>query len=156
MSAKRSISSEDSTMIYKVGFPALFSLFALIGIVVGLFNVHGGLWFFIVLWPVALAWLLWFACRLKWVSVDESFVYVAGLRKEIQIPLSEVDVVEASFMWRPKQITLWLKSPSEFGRKIVFVPHQRLFESMREGHKLVEELRAMVKAQTERYKQSRT
>jgi hypothetical protein len=152
MSIKRDISSGDSTMIYKVGFPALFSLLALIGVVVGLFNIRGDLWFFIILWPAAIVWLLWFASRLKWVSVDENFLYVAGLRKEIQIPLSEVDRVEASFMWRPKQITLWLKSPSAFGRKIVFVPQQRLFESMRGGHPLVDELRAMVKAQAEGYK----
>jgi hypothetical protein len=152
MSVKRNISSNDSTMIYKVGFPALFSLLALIGVVVGLFNIRGDLWFLIILWPVFFVWLLWFASRLKWVSVDESFIYVAGLRKEIQIPLAEVDRVEASFMWRPKQITLRLKSPSEFGRKIVFVPQQRLFDSMRAGHPLVDELRAMVNAQAERYK----
>lgn len=151
MSGRRNISSDDSTMIYKVGFPALFSLLALTGVVVGLLNIHGDLWFFIILWPAAIAWLLWFAYRLKWVSVDESFVYAAGLRKEIRIPLSEIDRVEASYMRRPKQITLWLKSPSEFGRKIVFVPRQRLFEGIREGHPLVEELKAMVQAQAERY-----
>jgi hypothetical protein len=131
-------------MIYKVGFPALFSVVALIGVVVGFFNIRGDLWFFLIFWPVTTAWLLWFATRLKWVSVDESFIYAAGLRKEIQIPLSEVDRVEASYMWRPKQITLWLKSPSAFGRKIVFVPQQRLFESIREGHPLVGELRAAI------------
>jgi hypothetical protein len=134
MTAKRKLSSDDSTMIYKVGFPALFSVLALIGTVVGVFNIHGDLSFFIVFWPIAIAWLLWFASRLKWVSVDDSYLYVSGLRREIQIPLSEVDRVEASFMWRPKQILLRLKVPSEFGKKIVFVPQQRPLDSMRAGH----------------------
>jgi len=97
---------------------------------------------------------MWFASRLKWVSVDERIIYVAGLRKKIQIPLSEVDRVESSTMWRPKQITLWLKSPSAFGKKIVFVPPQRMFESIRAGDALVEELRSIVKAGTETHNSS--
>jgi len=145
MTAKRKLSSDDSTMIYKVGFPALFSVLALIGTVVGVFNIHGDLWFFMIFWPIAIAWLLWFASRLKWVSVDDSYLYVSGLRREIQIPLSEVDRVEASFMWRPKQITLRLRLSSEFGKKIVFVPQQRPLDSMRAGHPLVDELSAILK-----------
>jgi|ERR1044072_2733873 hypothetical protein len=156
MGGKRNITSPDSTMMFKVVLPVLFSLVGLICTVVGLLNIRGDLWFLSIFWPVITAWVLWFASRLKWVSVDEGSIYAAGFRREIQIPLSEVNSVEASYMQRPKQITLWLKSPSEFGRKIVFVPQQRLFESMREGHPLVEELEAMVKAHAEGYKSSRT
>ena len=146
---KRKLSSDDSTMIYKIGFPVLFSLLALIGTIVGLINIRSDLGFFAVFWPAMMVWLIWFAARLKWVSVDESIIYVAGLRTEVQIPFSEVDSVESSSMWRPKQITLRLKSSTPFGKKIVFVPPQRPFESMRAGHPLVDELAAIVKARTE-------
>jgi hypothetical protein len=149
MGVKRKLSSDDSTMIYKIGFPVVFSLLAIVGTVVGLFNIRSDLGFFAIFWPAMMAWLMWFASRLKWVSVDEGTIYVAGLRTEVQIPLSEVDTVESSSMWRPKQITLRLKSPSPFGKKIVFVPPQRPFESLRAGHPLVDELTAIVKARTE-------
>jgi hypothetical protein len=127
----------------------LLSLLALVGTIVGFPPVRGDLWFFVIFWSWSLGWVWWFASRLKWVSVDESFVYVAGFRKEIRIPLSEVERVEESSMQRPKQITLRLKSPSEFGSKVVFVPRQRFFESIRKGHPLVDELRAMISAQNQ-------
>ena len=149
MDVKRKLSSDDSTMIYKVGFPALFSLLGLIGTVVGLFNIRSDLWILAIFWPAMIAWLMWFASRLKWVSIDERVFYVAGLRTEIQIPFGEVDRVETSSMWRPKQITLRLRSPSPFGKNIVFVPPQRVFESMRAGHPLAEELTAIIKTRTE-------
>jgi hypothetical protein len=116
-------------------------------VVVGLVNIHGALWFFIIFWPALAAWILWSAYRLKWVSVDEAFVYVSGLKKEIQIPWSNIDKVESSEWARPKEITLWLKSPSEFGQKIVFVPRQRFFEGVRSGHPIVDELRARVESE---------
>ena len=152
MTAQTNLSSNYSTIVYKVLFPALFSPVALIGFVVGLLNFRGDMWFFIIFWPAFIAWLLWFASGLKWVSIDDSFLYVAGLRKEIQIALSQIDRVEASFMQRPKVITLRLKSPSAFGKKIAFVPEQRIFESIRAGHPLVDELRAMMRARTRLYK----
>ena len=148
MDVKRKLSSDDSTMIYKVGFPVLFSLLAVVGTVVGLLNIESDLWVFVIFWPAMTAWLIWFASRLKWVSIDESIFYVAGLRTEIRVPFSEVDRVEASFMWRPKQITVWLKSPSRFGKKLVFIPPQRPLDSMRAGHPLVDELVAIIKART--------
>ena len=151
MTTRTNLSSNYSTIVYKVGFPALFTPLALIGFVVGLLNVRGEVWFFIILWPAGIAWLLWFASGLKWVSIDDSFLYVAGLRKEIQIALSQLDRVEASFMQRPKVITLRLKSTSAFGKKIAFVPEQRIFESIRAGHPLVDELRAMMRARTKHY-----
>ena len=136
-------------MIYKIAFPVLFSLLAFVGTVVGLFNIHSDLWFLAIFWPATFAWLLWFSARLKWVSVDDRLFYVAGLRTEIQIPFSEIERLEASFMWRPKQITLHLRSQSRFGKKIVFVPPQRSFESMRGGHPLVDELTAIIGARGE-------
>ena len=152
MTARTNLSSNYSTIVYKVGFPALFSPVVLIGLVVGLFNFRGDMWFFIILAPASIAWLLWFASGLKWVSIDDSFLYVAGLRKEVQIALSQIDRIEASFMQRPKVITLRLKSPSAFGKKISFVPEQRMFESIRAGHPLVDELRALMRSRTRLYK----
>lgn len=147
MSKRQDISSDDYTLFHKVIFPILTSLFAAIGVVIGLINIRSDLWFFIIFWPAMAAWILRSAMRLKWVSVDEAFVYVSCLKKEIRIPLSNIDKIESSEWARPKEITLWLKSPSEFGQKIVFVPRQRFFEGVRSGHPIVDELRARVKSE---------
>ena len=156
MNVRRNISSDDHTIFHKIIFPTLFAIFAVIGITVGLFNIHSDLRFFIIFWPAMAVWILWGANRLKWVSIEQNYIYAAGFRKEIRIPLSEVYRVEASYMRNPKEITLRLKTPTEFGRKIVFVPQQRFFESIRGGHPLVDELRSMIEAQSEDYKRSRT
>lgn len=156
MSGKRDITDGGWTTLSKVVVPALFSLVALIGNIILLFNEGGGERSFFLFWTALTVWLLWHNSRLKWVSVDENFIYVAGLRKKIQIPFSAVERVSVSYMKNPKRITLLLNSPTEFGQKIVFLPqHQRWFEGVREGHPLAEELRAMVSAEAERHKQFR-
>ena len=98
---------------------------------------------FIFVWLIGSIFLLWFALRLKFVSLDEEYLYVRNFSKEIQVPLSQVESVDESFLSNPKQITLLLSSPSEFGSKIVFVPPQQWFGQMRK-HPLVSELRQKI------------
>jgi hypothetical protein len=145
MSARKDITSYDSTVLCKIFLPGLFFFVALVCNIFLLFNI-GELWHLTLISSAMTVWLLWYASRLKWVSVDENFVYASGVRKEIRIPLSEVESVDVSYMQNPKRITLQLKSPTEFGRKIAFIPRQRLFESMRDGHPVADELRALLKA----------
>ena len=130
--------------MYKLVSPALAIMLGLGGTVVGLVNIRSDAWFFSIIFPLLVVWPLWFAARLKWVSIDENLLYVSGIRKQIQIPLSRVGRVDASRFQRPKTITVRLKSSSAFGGKIVFVPQQRLLESMRADHPLVDELRVLV------------
>jgi hypothetical protein len=150
MSGRRDISDWGWTVMQKVLLPALFASIALIGNIALLFNVGGELRVFFLFWSAITVLGWWYTSRLKWVSVDENFIYASGLRKKIRIPLSGVESVGVSYMQNPKWITLRLKAPSEFGSKIAFIPsQQRWFESMREGHPLADELRAMVRAQLE-------
>jgi hypothetical protein len=131
--------------MYTLVFPALTSVFGLIGMVVGLVKIHTDAWFFAIIFPLLVVWPLWFASRLKWVSIDENLLYVVGIGKEIQIPFSRVVRVKASRFQNPKTIGLWLKSSSDFGRKIIFVPQQRFLESLRADHPLVDELKELVR-----------
>jgi hypothetical protein len=101
---------------------------------------------FIVAWLGGSIFLLWFARRVKFVSLDEEYLYVRNFSKEIRIPLSQVASVNESFFSNPKQITLLLSSPSEFGSKIVFVPPLQWFGQMRK-HPLVAELRQRINTQ---------
>jgi hypothetical protein len=60
----------------------------------------------------------------KTVSLKGDTLYVFNYLKRIEIPISNIENVEASIWWHssPRTIILTLKSPSEFGDKIVFVP----------------------------------
>jgi len=85
-------------------------------------------------------WLsIWFARRLKFVSIDDDFLYVSQLRKQIQVPLTDIQHVKENFSASPKLITLTLNHPSEFGTKIVFVPTRLAFAALR-SHPIVQEI----------------
>ena len=105
-----------------------------------------GMILFIIAWICGSIFLLWFARRLKFVSLDEEYLYVRDFSKEIQVPLSQVASVNESFFSNPKQITLLLSSASEFGSKIVFLPPPQWFGQMRK-HPLVSELRQKIHLQ---------
>lgn len=77
--------------------------------------------------------------RYKKVSVDDEFLYVSNYRKEITIPVSNISGVTETRWVRTRPITIHLKTDSEFGRKIVFMP--RIFDSKT----IVAELKAFAK-----------
>ena len=90
----------------------------------------------------ATAWAFWWASRLKWASVDNENLYVSGWRKEMPIPLEEIDRVWDMLGGYP--VFVHLRSPSAFGRRIVFIaPQNPLF--MFSSHPIAAELRELVK-----------
>lgn len=95
-------------------------------------------------WIIASGYLIWFARRLKVVSIDDDFVYVLQSGGEIRIPLSQIQDVKENFLARPKLITLTLNQPSEFGTEIVFVPPPMAFAPLR-SHPLVEEIERAIR-----------
>ena len=137
----------SSTMVaWKYVFPGVWILFMGIAgaIVAGFQPARERGWILFVLgWIIASGYLVWFARRLKFVSIDENFVYVSDFRKEIQVPLTQIERVKESFLARPRLITLTLDRPTEFGREIVFVPPSLDFAIFR-SHPLVEEIEGAV------------
>ena len=90
----------------------------------------------------ATAWAYWWASRLKWASVDNENLYVSGWRKEMAIPLEEIDRVWDMLGGYP--VFVHLKSPSAFGRRILFIaPQDPLL--MFSSHPVAAELRELVK-----------
>lgn len=116
-----------------------------IGAIVSLFHVveEPVAALFVVMWLVASSYLIWFARRLKVVSIDERTLFVSAGRREIQIPFSNVEGVKENFWANPKIITLTLKQPSEFGEKLVFVPTSLFFAAFR-SHPTVEHIRKLI------------
>ena len=58
----------------------------------------------------------------KKVWIDKEFLYVSNFLKEIKIPLSNIAEVTESKWLKYRPITIALKTESELGRKIMFVP----------------------------------
>jgi hypothetical protein len=137
--------SADTTLIWKYVFPGLWIAFMGLGVIAtGIQATNRPGWVvFLVTWIIASAYLIWFARRLKFVSMDEDFLYVWSAFKETQIPLAHIQRVKENFLANPKLITLTLNQPSEFGTQIVFVPTSQLFAAFR-SHPIVKEIERAV------------
>ena len=105
------------------------------------FQVVDGLIALVLLVP-ATAWAYWWACRLKWASVDHENLYVSGWRKEMAIPFEEIDRVWDMAGGYP--VFVHLRSPSAFGRRIIFIAPQNPL-LMFSSHPIAAELRELVK-----------
>ena len=103
-----------------------------------------GAWIFLMVWIAGSAFFLWDSVRLKVVSVDENVLYVSNYLKEIVIPLSQIYDVTENFWLNTHPVTIHLKSRSEFGHRIVFMPKTRfLFFT---SHPVVKELKQLAKS----------
>ena len=102
-------------------------------------------WVFLAAWCVIMPWVFWYAFRLKGVRMGEKALFVRSYRKEIQIPFSEVDGLKESTWPNIRHVTLRLKSPSEFGEKIVFIP-KKTVETVAGKRSTIEELRGRIES----------
>jgi len=99
-------------------------------------------WFFLCLFVAGYGVIYWQGIRLKWVSVDGHYLYVSNYLKEISIPLSQVcDVTENRWL-NSHPVTIHLRSSSDFGDKIVFMPKVRFFAFF-SSHPVVNELKGL-------------
>ena len=92
---------------------------------------------------------LWFAAGLKRVRRRDTDLLVSNYWRELQIPAAEIKQVYQSWAVMPWRVVIELRSPTELGETIVFVPRFRdgLRHAARGGrHPVVEEIRAMCDA----------
>jgi hypothetical protein len=142
--------SSLQTILMKVIFPVLWiPLFGMAPLMMFLGSAKApdaeAKWWFLFIWLVASVSIYWSCIRLKEVSVDEEFLYVSNYIKEITIPLSEIlDVTENRWI-NIHPVTIHLKSPTEFGDKIVFMPTTRFF-GLFSSHPVVAELKHLARS----------
>ena len=146
---KRRLSSLQ-TFLMKVIFPGLWiPLFGMGPLMMFLGTFEGQdpppKWTFLFAWLAGSAFICWSCIRLKEVSVDEDFLYVSNYLKEVAIPLSEIQDVTENVWVNIHPVTIHLKSPSEFGDKIVFMPTVRFF-TLFSSHPVVTELKELAKS----------
>jgi hypothetical protein len=145
---KRRLSSLQ-TVLQKVILPAIWiPLFGIVtlSMVFGSTGSHSASpnWLFVLIWIVGSAFIVWGSVRLKEVSVDDDYLYVSNYLKEIAIPLSDIFDVTENRLLNYRPVTIHLKSPSEFGDKIVFMPTVRFFAGF-SSHPVVAELKDLAR-----------
>ena len=119
-----------------------------IGLWVGSFSAHAPppemKWIFLALWVVGTASLRWFLASVKKVRIDGATLYVSDYRREIAVPLAEIEDVSENWWMSHHPVTLHLRHDTPFGRKITFIPKFRLLLRWR-THPIVNELRTLAR-----------
>jgi hypothetical protein len=72
--------------------------------------------------------VFWHALKLKTVILDDEVLHVAGYLKQVTIPLSDVMNIRSRLFLRPHW-TIELRTPTEFGDKVMFLPKTRISTS---------------------------
>lgn len=89
-------------------------------------------------------WLYW---PLKQVSIYGDKLYVSNFRREIAVPISEIVDVRGNILARePQRVTIYLRNPTEFGSKIIFIAQHRWFGGW-STHPIVDELLSLASTQ---------
>jgi hypothetical protein len=102
--------------------------------------------YFLVIWLVGAAFLIWFVRRTSDVWIDGHDLIVARGRSEERIPLADVEEVTETRIWNPKQIKLRIRSR----HKVVFIAPWA-FQLPFSTHRVVGQLREAIEhAQTRR------
>lgn len=140
---KRVISSKD-TFFYKIILPVFFLICAaVLPPAVYLYdrnnNSVAAVFVFIFL-LVSAALLFLMTKKNKKVSLDDNTLYVSNYRKEIAVPLANIEKILWFSDLRPTMI--YLKTPSEFGKKINFFPNITATSGL---NPIVEELKELAK-----------
>jgi hypothetical protein len=101
-------------------------------------------WGFLAASVAGTIFVYWGCARLKRVRIEDSAIYVSNYLKEIRIPFDAVADVTENCWINIHPVTIHLRSASEFGDRITFMPKVRIF-SWR-SHPVVAELRELAHA----------
>jgi len=80
----------------------------------------------------------WEYSRIKGVKMDEDFLYVSNYFRSEKIPLDNIDSITDNIWLNSHPVTIHLKKPYSFGKKIIFMP--RILFLFFKHHPIVKEL----------------
>lgn len=100
-----------------------------------------GTWMFLAVLSATTILYIWWSYALVTVQVDEGSLYVGRWRKEVRVPFSEISYVSDYVGGYP--VIVHLKSPSNLGRRIVFMAPWNPF--LVSSHPIVQELNALIR-----------
>ena len=100
-------------------------------------------WYFLTAIVLGGAAIYWSCMRLKKVTLDGDVLLISNFRKEIAIPLLDLERVSGSIFMHPELVWLHFRRPTEFGTKIVFMGKSR-FSFGFTRHPIVKELGELI------------
>jgi len=95
---------------------------------------------FLAVWIVGTLFLYWECARLKYVEVDANNIYISNFFKTIKVPLQEIERISENSFINIHPIWISFKSPTDFGRKIMFMPKFSFRASFFCPHPIAKEL----------------
>jgi hypothetical protein len=98
-------------------------------------------WSFLAGWILGTLFIYWACARLKKVRIDDSAIYVSNYLKEIRVPFDAIAEVTENRWINIHPVTIRLRSASEFGDRVTFMPKMRIFNWR--SHPVVTELREL-------------
>jgi len=87
---------------------------------------------------------IWFAGRLRDVSIDDNYLYVSRFNSGQRIPLEDISDVTENFWLQYHPVTIHLRSGTPSADKVVFLPTWRMFTSW-SSHPIVDELKELAR-----------
>ena len=141
--------STSMTFFWKFIFPTLWlGGFGLGTIAIISTEGFGGLhmllgWFF------GFAFIYYLCFRAKRVYIDDNYLYLSNYRKQIQVPLENIQYVSENIMLSPRPIFIEFKNETEFGKKIMFIGYTEMFLFF-SPHPAVKEINFRIQNKTER------
>ena len=100
-------------------------------------------WFFLAVFVVGGIFLYWWCGRLVRVVMTERELRISNYRREIVVPLSEIDEVTENRWVNIHPVIVQFVRRTDFGHRVVFMPKRRPF-ALFSSHPIVAELRAAV------------
>lgn len=95
---------------------------------------------FLAAWLIGTAFIWWLCAPLKRVRMDGRTLLVSNFRKEISIPISDIEDVTENRWINIHPVTIRLRNDTEFGDRITFMPTARMF-GLWSSHPVVAQLR---------------
>ena len=101
-------------------------------------------WIFLALSVLGTASFWWLLGSVKKVRLDQTSLHVSDYRRQIAVPLAEIESVSENWWMSHHPVTIHLRHDTPFGRRITFIPTFRLFPFWR-THPIVNELRKLAR-----------
>ncbi|MGY3265537.1 hypothetical protein [Lysobacter sp. HA35] len=131
--------SSSQTVAHKFVFPALWIVIFGSGTLTLLVKRSPEAPIFLSLFTIGSAVIYTLAIGLKRVSLRGDSLVISNFRREIIVPISDLERVSGSVFINPELVWLHFKHDTGFGKKIIFAPRHRWFRGF-SRHPVVEEL----------------
>ena len=138
---RRTISSTFVTFVFKFVFSTVWIGGFGLGTIMLFLSGQDQKWPFLIAWIIGSFFIYNFCIKLKFVEIDDDYLYISNYVKKIKVPLLEVVEIRENLFINLHPIFIRFKNDTIFGGQIMFAP-KGLYVFRR--HPIVQELRNMV------------